>query len=272
VRFLVFLSLMFLIVPSCAVAQVDTRPVDKSDQTVSKAALPDAKKTAKFQDARLNFAFEYPADLVAKKLPSADEQHKATAERQPANEDPAYKKADNCTQVVLQAERHDDPEHATGTIAFYGNGRKPEFEINPTIHASVTISELDVACIPQEFRGREDEVASGLALSVIQAKDLKQIDQPLWYDVDKHKVHLAAAMGPTNVPDKDGKQADPTKTRYVAGVATVINGTLTLWMFEANDVDYFNRMLRGDILFGNDKPLPLFPASIGNGERIKPVP
>jgi hypothetical protein len=91
---------MFLILPSSAFAQVDTRPTAKSDETASKAVIPGAEKMAKFRDERLNFSFEYPADLVAKKLPSADEQHKATAERQPANEDPAYKKADKVSLLV----------------------------------------------------------------------------------------------------------------------------------------------------------------------------
>ena len=266
------LGLTVLLLPLFISAQGVSKTTETPGQTAGNSAADAPAKTAKFTNSRLGFSFEYPDDLVPKKLPDAAEQHSATAKRQPADETPEYKKVDNCTQVVLQAKRKDDPERTTGTIAFYGNGKKPDFAINPSIQASVTIAEMDIACFPKEYVDHEEEVASGIAQAAIQGQELKQIDDTLWYDVDGHKVHMAAAMGPTIITDKNGKETQVPPTRYVAGLSTVVHGTVVLWIVEANEVAYFNRILNGTVQFGEDKPLPLFPAAVGEGERIKPVP
>src|ERR1700744_978216 len=148
----------------------------------SPANAAEATSPVTFHSDLLDFSFTYPGSLVAEKLPSLDEQHAETARKQPPDEKPEYRKADQCTDVALRARRSDDPKHATGTIAFYGGDRKPDFKINPVVNATLLISRIGVECLPAEYQPHLDDIASQMAQSDVDEKDLKTIDQPIWYE------------------------------------------------------------------------------------------
>jgi hypothetical protein len=241
------------------------------------AALPALIATpVTFHSDFLDLSFTYPGSLVAEKLPSPEEQHAATARKQPTDEKPEYKKLDQCTDRALLARRKDEPATPGGSVtvqgAFYADKRAPVLTVNHAVTAEIMIARIGIECMPDEYRNQPDDVAAAMAATSAQGQDLKPIDQPIWYDVGKTRVHFAAAQSYSEEKQTGTTSGDKKERRWIASVAFVSNGNLVSMLFESNDVPFLNEMLHGKVTIGKQSAAPLFPAEIGAGTPLQPKP
>jgi len=227
---------------------------------------------ATFHSDLLDLSLTYPGSLVAEKTPSLDEQHAAIASKQPADEKPEYKRADQCTDKVLSVRRSDDPKKAQGTIAIYGDSRGTVVHLDPVVDASIMVARVGLECVPAEYRSQTDAMASAMAEGFVQDPGLKEIDQPIWYDIGKERIHFAAAEATSHEQASGSKPATPNPQQWVASIAFVWKNNLITIQIESSDVSFLNEMLHSNIAFGNEPAAPLFPAEIGNGKPIQLKP
>ncbi len=246
--------------------QVSSAPPSTPPQPPKEAA------PVTFHSDLLDLSFTYPGSLIATKLPSLDEQHAETARNQPADEKPEYKKSDQCTDAALRAERKADPDQAVGTIAIYGNKRGTVIHLDPPITAKIVISRVGIECMPAKYKDHMEDVASVMASASIQEKGFKPIDQPIWYELGKTRIHFAAAQSDPEEKQSDAKSGGKPGRSWIASVAFISNGNIVSIYFESNDPPFLNEMLHGKLTLGKQMPSPLFPAEIGLGAPAKLLP
>jgi hypothetical protein len=224
----------------------DTVPAEETGQKIEIVA----GESVVYTNNDVSFSFTYPAELHAESAESLAARLKKATDRS----DPKFKETDACMHILLRAERMDEPNKSSGTIAFYGEGHSPQTKLTFFVTGSVTITEvMNQRCIPAEYKGHEDEILSGLAGTVDKDPGAKLIDQPIWYEVDSHKIHMGAAEATT---------PPMTLTHYLVNVAVNINGHLVLLMFEAPDLHSLNTLIHGKIRFGGGKANKLVPLDI----------
>lgn len=223
------------------------------------AAMPAKAVPVRFHSDLLDLSFTYPGSMTAKALPSLEEQHAQTIAKYP-NETAEEKRTDECSDVALRAAREDDPNKATGTVAFYGDKRGAEFHIDPVVKAKLVISRIGIKCMPEKYRDNPDGVAIGLAQTSAEGKDLKAIDQPGYFDFGKLHIHFEAAE--TAAPAK------PEDKQWIVSTAFISNGSVVSIYFESNDLAFLNEMISGEITIGKEHGARFFPADIGNGTPI----
>lgn len=225
-----------------------------------------------FHSDLLHMSLTYPGSLVAEKVASLDEQHAAIASTQPSNEKPEYKKADQCTDKVLSAHRSDDPQKAQATIAIYGDNRGTAVHLDPVVDASITIARVGLECVPTEYRSQADAMAGVMAEGFIQESGLKEIDQPIWYDIGKERIHFAAAESTSDAQASGGTATAPRPREWVASIAFAWENNLITIQIESNDLPFLNEVLHSSIAFGSQPAASLFPAEVGEGKPLQPKP
>jgi len=222
-------------------------------------AMPAKAAPVKFHSDLLDLTFSYPGSMTAKVLASLEDQHAQTIAKYP-NETAEEKRTDECSDVALRAAREDDPNKATGTVAFYGDKRGAEFHINPVVKAKLVISRIGIECLPQKYRDNPDGVAIGLAQTSAEGKDMKAIDQPGYFDFGKMHIHFEASE--TAAPAK------PEDKRWIVSTAFISKGSVVSMYFESNDLTFLNEMISGEITIGKEHGARFFPADIGNGTPV----
>ena len=233
-------------------------------------SVPDnASETAKttvFHSDLLDLSLTYPSSLVAQALPSLKEQHDALAAQQAGGAKPG--ESNECADKALLALRQDDPNHLPPVAPDPGgqNGTGTRH----AIAGKILISRMGVDCMPAAYRDQLDNVAASMAAALAQGRDLRPVDQPIWYEIGKTRVNFAAAEGATN---EAGANSEPKPdSRWVGSGAFVWNGNLISIVVESNDISFFNEMLHSKLAVGKDPGARLFPAEIGKGKQIEPKP
>jgi hypothetical protein len=252
-------------------------PVSQTSAATS-APQQAAKATAhvNFHSDLLDLSFTYPESLVAEKLPSLDEQHAALARRYGPDEEPEYRKQDQCTDRALIARRKDQPSTPGGSVTvegtIYGDKRGIVLDAHHAVTAKILISRVGVECMPAEAQRQLDDVAAVMAEGLTKEEGLKPIDQPIWYEVGKTRIHFAAAQNAPEVEKPVAKSGDERERRWVASMAFVWRGNLVSVFVESNDLPFLNEVLHGQITLGKEPAAPLFPAGIGGGKPLQPKP
>jgi hypothetical protein len=220
-----------------------------------------------FHSDLLDLSFTYPNSMVAETLPSLKEQHDAIAAREPGDVKPESRKMDECSDRALVATRADDPRKAGNTVTKKGD--KGGVSTPPhAVNAKITISRIGVECMPAAYQSQVDDVATTMA----RDRDLRPIDQPIWYEISGARIHFAAGEN-ASAENPTTAASDPqAKPRWVGSAAFVWKGNLVSIVIESNDLAFFNRMLHGKITLGTNKPAPLFAAEIGKGKPIEIKP
>jgi hypothetical protein len=126
--------------------------------------------------------------------------------------------------------------------------------------------------MPASYQSQLDNVATVMSAALAQDRDLRPVDQPIWYEIGKTRIHFAAAepASPANDSATDsGKKPEP---RWVGSAAFVWNNNLVSIVIESNDLPFFNEMLHGRLGLGKEAAGLLFSADIGHGKQIQPQP
>ncbi len=238
-----------------------------SEQPRSPAIAP-----AIFHSDLLHLSLTYPGSLVTEKVASSDEQHAAIAGKQSPDEKPEYKKADQCTDKVFSAHRTDDPKKARATIAIYGDSRGTSIHLDPAVDASIMIARVGLDCVPAEYRSQADAMAAVMAEGFVQESGLKEIDQPIWYEIGKERIHFVAGESTPHAQESDGTAGASGPRKWVASIAFAWENNLITIQIESNDLPFLNEILHSSIAFGDEPAAPLFSAEIGSGKPIQPKP
>jgi len=229
-----------------------------------------------FHSDMLDLSFTYPGSLIAEKLPSLDEQHAELAKKYGPDEKPEDRKTDQCSDRALIARRKDQPSipggNVTVTGTFYVDKRGLVLDTNHAVDAKILISRIGVGCLPAEEQNQIDELAAAMAVELTKDEGLKPIDQPIWYEVGKTRIHFAASQSAAEEKHAKTKSDEAEEHWWVASVAFVSNGNLVSIVMGSNDLPFMNEMLHGNLTIGKQKAAPLFPAEIGSGTPIQPKP
>jgi hypothetical protein len=224
-----------------------------------------------FHSDLLDLSFAYPNSMVAEMLPSLKEQHDAIAAREPADIKPESRKMDECSDRALVAARADDLAKAGNTVTKKGDkggASAPTHAVN----AKITISRIGVECMPAAYQSQVDDVATSMSAALARDRDLRPIDQPIWYEISGARIHFAAGESAA-AENPSAAASDPNaKPRWVGSAAFVWHGNLVSIVIESNDLAFFNAMLHGKVTLGANKTAPLFAAEIGKGKPIEIKP
>jgi len=243
---------VLLLVPLIGITQQSLTP--SSPPETSKDATQD-KSSGTYTNTELHLTFSYPQELQPEDAHAiAERGHIAMYGTQPET-DPEHVESEACDKVLLMVGKEGDPKRAEITIP--GGGKAPSVEPDPT--ASILLIEIDNSCIPPKILKKPDNALAGLALQTTQIPGMTQIDQPVWYEIQGHKIHFAAAQG--RPLSEDGKQLSPDR-QIVAGFAIELNGHILFWMLQSDNIDFFNRLLDSKVDFGSGTPQALFPAHL----------
>lgn len=174
--------------------------------------------------------------------------------------DPEHQQADKCMHVLLYATT---PNSTSGETPVNSKNNDPPVTVKITPTDIIMIAELDPSCIPPGTK--ENDVLGQLASTSGQIPGLKPIDQQMWYEIDKHKIHFLAAQGAFS----DDKSAVPVA---VVTASTNVHGRFLVWMFTSNDLPTLNRLLSSTVEFDDHPAAPFVPFTLGNGEPLTLVP
>lgn len=242
-------TLSFLFVPLVAISQVAT-PASPSAGAQAAAAPGNAITT--YNDPELHLAFSYTKELLPQDARAVAERgHIAFYGNQPET-DPDHLKSEACSKILLSVSKVSDPK--TSLIGLRGD-RKTIY-VKPDPGGSISLFDIDRTCIPPNDLKKMDNTLAVIALQVTKIPGMAAIDQPVWYDIQGHRIHFAAAYGQPVSKDKKTLSPDP---QVVAGLAVEVNNHILFWMLEANDIDFFNRLLDSKVDFGSGVPQALFP-------------
>jgi hypothetical protein len=254
-----------------AFAQGTPKPTDATAQTVATAkASADVAKDAVYRNDGGELAFFYPSDLVLGDANAvADRGHRAIYGNEPES-DPEHTKSEKCMHFLMMA---DLPEAASPTTLTLGESGKSPVQIVPSPSGSILLAEIDRTCLPKKMSSKDTNDALGNMASIAQKMPgMTPIDQQMWYEVDKHKVHFSAAHGRLSSNPQGGRKIESAEEQAVATLSVENNGHYVMWMIMSNDLATFNRLLASKVQFGGGPVVLLYPFTIGNGPPMKLVP
>ncbi len=216
-----------------------------------------------FHDEGLQLSFTYPQQLVPQDAATFREVmergHREHYKTEPES-DPEHLQAEKCMHVLLYATT---PDPIDGEITIGGKDNHSAVSVNLPPTGTIMIAEFDQSCVPRATK--ENDILGQMASISGQLPGLKPIDQQMWYEVDKHKIHFLAAQGAFS----DDKASTPVG---VATASTNVHGRFLMWMFMSNDLPTLNRLMSSTVQFGNHPAAPFVPFTLGTGEPMKLVP
>jgi len=98
---------------------------------------------------------------------------------------------------------------------------------------------------------------------------MEMIDKPVWYEVQKQKVHIAIAQGRPIAKASKEKADEPI---LMAVLDVNFDGHILCWMITSNDMSFFNSLLHGKVDFGTGTSQSLFPLELGTGPSCETDP
>jgi len=222
-----------------------------------------SSSTSVFHSDSLQMTFRYPKDLEQQTAATFREVmergHREHYKTDPKS-DPEHQEADKCMHVLLYARTSDSSKPE---ITIHGKDNGSTISLQQTPMGVIMIAEFDPSCIPHGTK--ENDILGQLASISGQLPGLKPIDQQMWYEVDKHKVHFLAAQG-TFSDDKTGTPVG------IATASVNVHGHFMLWMFMSDDLTTLDRIMASTIQFDDHPATPFVPFTLGTGEPIKLVP
>jgi hypothetical protein len=249
-----------------ALAQLKPALAAGVQQTTGNAVEPGIGKTKenkgpdsgppKYANSELDFSFSYPAEF------QSESQELLAAKWKKATDasGPKYKASDACTHVLFHASRNEDSNGSAPSIAIYGQDHSPRVEVTIPVRGSITITEMSQQCLPEEFKGREDELLSGFASAAGEEPGMKLIGQSAWYEISGHKLHAGIAESVISTDTAVKTAVGPRD--FLVIVAGNISGHIVLWMLEAKDSYSINQLIHGTVAFGAGQSQPLLPLDV----------
>lgn len=252
------LAVLFCI-PAPAQRLVDAAEPQPSPTPTITVSVPSATSTA-YRNQDLQFVYRYPAPLKQQAVGSFQEAmqrgHRETFTADAL--DPESAQTERCMHVLFYARtQHGAPEPRTPH-------HHPAATPPAAAKGMVTVGEFDKGCVPEGLEPNDALIS--IAAMPGQLPGFQPIDQQMWYELDKHKIHFLAAQG--NFPG----EGEPTRPMVVAVASVEVHDHLLFWMFMADNMPLLNQLLNSQVQFDSGRAEPLFPMAIGDGTPVKPAP
>lgn len=237
-------------------------------QAATEQANP-APALATYRNDATDFVLSYPSSLKiddAKSVREAIERgHRVSFGTDPQT-DPEHQQAEKCIHVLLSATL---PEKDAPTVRMTDTNHSPPIKTNVLAEASIFVAEMDRSCLPSG--PKDDQILSSIAATPTQLPGFKAINPQMWYEVDKHKVHLGSASGERPKDPGNGKVSTESELIAVAVASFVEKKHLLMVMLTANNPATMHLLMQTLVQFGRDQPTALMPFAIGNGMPINLV-
>jgi hypothetical protein len=215
---------------------------------VASGAAPGSQAAMKvYTNPALHLTFSYPAELgprdatavaaVGRRMMLGEDTSPDQDQQSPGQESPGQQKSSGtCMKVLL-------------SVGKDGSGGQE----------SIALFDMDVRCLPAKaLRNKKamDNLLTILTTQGTTALGMMPIEEPMFYEIQGHRVRFAAAQG-TPVTKGDLQNSD---AQEIAVAATAVSGHVLSWWIQAGDVATYNRLLRSQVDFGAGKAQALFPA------------
>ncbi len=219
-------------------------------------------KPGEFYDKKLALHFNYPSEMRTLD-PRADiERGRQNISGASGINDPGHSEAEACDRPLLDAELPQDsaPQRAANLDGVwiddskeYKEPRKPE-----PISAHILMMEVVRDCLAQELQKNENDALGSIALSLVSKPGIKRMPTPMWYEIDKQKIHMNSGAGR---PIVDGRLA--SAPIIIMSMATQWRGHLLAWVFTSNDTEVFNGITKSLVQFGDGPWGPMLESNVG---------
>ena len=208
----------------------------------AQAPSPASEPMRVYRNPELHLTFSYPAELTPRDAATA-----LGAERRMIYGTDAatgeQSRPDTCAKVLLAV---GEDNAGSGTA-----GRR----------ASIALFDVNEQCYPAKvLRDKKamDLLLRNLTIQGTTEMGMMPIEQPMFYDLEGHRMHFCAAQGtPVTASDVQTGEAE-----VIGAAAVAIEGHVLGWVLEANDAALFNRLMGSQVDLGWGKAQRLFPARV----------
>lgn len=225
-----------------------------------KAGAVTPSKPGEFYDKKLALHFNYPTEMSTLD-PHADiERGRQNISGASGANDPEH--TEGCDRPLLDAELPQDnaPHRAANLDGVWVDDSKESKESRKPepISAHILMMEVVRDCLPQELQKNENDALGSIALSLVSKPGIKRMPTPMWYEIDKQKIHMNSGAGR---PIVDGRLA--SAPIIIMSMATEWRGHLLAWVFTSNDTEVFNGITKSLVQFGDGPWGPMLESNVG---------
>jgi hypothetical protein len=218
-----------------------------------------------YRNDAIGLALLYPTALKpddAKSLRDAIERgHRAYYKTDPET-NPEHQKAEKCLHVLLSASI---PETAAQKIKIRDTNHSPPIETEVLAEGSILLVELDRSCLPPG--AKYDEILGSIAATPKNLPGFKVTNPQMWYEVDKHKIHLGSAAN----YGSESKYNTDSEPQAVFAASFAEKKHMLAVMLVTNNPVTSRLLMQSMIRFGKHEPTPLMPFAFGDGMPINLV-
>ena len=225
-----------------------------------KAGAVTPPKPGEFYDKNLALHFNYPTEMrTLNSHADIDRGHQNISGASGAN-DPEH--SEGCDRPLLDAElpQNNAPHRAANLDGVWVDDSKESKESRKPepISAHILMMEVVRDCLPQELQKNENDALGSIALSLVSKPGIKRMPTPMWYEIDKQKIHMNSGAGR---PIVDGRLA--SAPIIIMSMATEWRGHLLAWVFTSNDTEVFNGITKSLVQFGDGPWGPMLESNVG---------
>jgi hypothetical protein len=206
------------------------------------APSPAGEPMRVYTNPELHLTFSYPAELTPRDTATALGAERRMVYGTDAATEGDHSKPDTCAKVLL-AVAEDSAGSGTGT------------------QASIALFDVNTQCYPAKvLRDKKgmDLLLRNMTIQATTQMGLMPIEQPMFYDLEGHRMHFCAAQGtPVTTGDLQSGEAE-----VIGAAAVAVEGHVFGWVLEANDPTLFNRLMGSQVDLGGGKAQRLFPTRV----------
>lgn len=223
------------------------------------AQAPAPPDTTTFTSEALNLRFTYPSTLHETDPAQAIADGHLNVLGISADSDPALSRATACLHPLLLVKTPESQAGATSTAETSPDG-STHVQVTPTTTATILLAELDLHCVAEQGNADANNILTRLAEVVEKTPRMSRIIEPASYNVDRQRVHIAAAQGHL----KSDGETSPF-TIFTMGLSTSWNNHLLVWFFTSNNISMLDNITKSTVAFGRQSPAVLYPLHVRNG-------
>ncbi len=220
---------------------------------------PGSPDTTTFTSEALNLRFTYPSTLHETDPAQAIADGHLNVLGISADSDPALARATACLHPLLLAKTPESQTGVTSTSETSPDG-VTRVQVTPLTSATILLAELDLHCVVEQGKVNANDVLTRMAEVVEKTPRVSRILQPTSYNVNRQRVHIAAAQGQL----KSEGETSPF-TIFTMGLSTNWNNHLLVWYFTSNNINMLDTVTKSTVAFGRQAPAVLYPVHIRNG-------
>lgn len=227
--------------------------------TSARSQAPAPPDTTTFTSEALKLRFTYPSTLHETDAAQVIADGHLNVLGISADSDQALARATACLHPLLLVKTPESQAGATSTSETSPDGLT-HVQITPTTTATILLAELDLHCVVEQGNADANDILTRMAEVVEKTPRMSRIIEPTSYNVDRQRVHIAAAQGHL----KSEGETSPF-TIFTMGLSTNWNNHLLVWYLTSNNISMLDKITKSTVAFGRQSAGALYPLHIRNG-------